>query len=65
MSEHDHVWVDRDLLWQWHDKAEWLRHVAQQDGHEYYAELAEELRQDIDEVLLHGTSKRQPRLTHE
>jgi hypothetical protein len=30
--------------------------VAQQDGHEYYAELAEELRQDIDDLLLHDGS---------
>jgi hypothetical protein len=61
MSEHDHVWVDRDLLWQWHDKAEWLRHVAQQQDNEELAELAEEMRQSIDEVLLRGTGKRQPR----
>jgi hypothetical protein len=61
MSEHDHVWVNRDLLWQWHDNAEWLRHVAQQQDNEELAELAEEMRQSIDEVLLRGTGKRQPR----
>jgi hypothetical protein len=58
MNESDLVLVSRDILWKWHDAAEWLRHVAQQDGHEYYAELAEELRQDIDDLLLHDGSPR-------
>jgi protein associated with RNAse G/E len=68
MNEPD-LQISRDILWKWHDAAEGLRHIAQLQYNEELAELAEALRQEIDNFLLHDgriTQKQQNQgKTHE